>query len=71
MSFISSTPQHCPGFQEFRNMKSFMCQCSHCGASKEIFSDEFDKPHMCPACGEQIDFSACKLEGEARTYEPE
>ena len=37
-----TTPQHCPGFEAFRNLKSFQCKCPQCGASKEVFSDEFD-----------------------------
>ncbi|CAN2050563.1 hypothetical protein GMMP1_970031 [Candidatus Magnetomoraceae bacterium gMMP-1] len=39
------TPKHCPGFEAFKNMKSFTCKCSECGESVEIFSDEFDKTH--------------------------
>jgi hypothetical protein len=70
MSMISSTPQHCPGFQQLRNLTSFMCQCNHCGEPREIFSDEFDRPHMCTGCGQQIDFSQCELEGQAGTSEP-
>jgi uncharacterized protein (DUF983 family) len=58
-----STPQHCPGFESFRNLKSFVCKCPKCGAPKEIFSDEFQKPHKCDSCGEPIDFTQCKLEG--------
>jgi len=60
-----STPQHCPGFENFRNLKSFVCKCPKCGASKEIFSDEFQKAHKCDSCGEAIDFTQCKLEGSA------
>ena len=71
MSMISSNPQHCPGFQDLRNLKSFVCRCNHCGEPKEIFSDEFDRPHLCKGCGKEIDFSQCTLEGEAKTSEPE
>jgi uncharacterized protein (DUF983 family) len=60
-----STPQHCPGFQQFRNLKSFVCKCPECGTEKEIFSDEFNKTHMCSNCGQEIDFSQCTLEGGA------
>lgn len=67
----SSTPQHCPGFEQFRNMKSFLCKCNHCGSAKEIFSDEFDRTHICANCKKPIDFSQCTLEGEARTTTPE
>ena len=39
--------------------------CPECGQEKEIFSDEFDRAHKCSACGNEIDFTQCKLEGEA------
>jgi uncharacterized protein (DUF983 family) len=60
-----TTPQHCPGFEHHKHLKSFICTCTHCGAQKEIFSDEFDKSHKCGSCGKEIDFSQCKLDGEA------
>ena len=60
-----STPQHCPGFQNFKTLKSFICKCPGCGKEVEIFSDEFDKTHVCEGCNEQIDFTQCKLEGAA------
>ncbi len=60
-----TTPQHCPGFEQFKTLKSFTCKCSICGQSKEIFSDEFDKTHVCKGCGKQIDFTQCTLEGQA------
>ena len=37
--------------------------CPHCGAEKEIFSDEFDKKHTCKQCKKEIDFTQCTLEG--------
>jgi len=66
---MSSTPQHCPGFQNFKDLKSFFCSCPECGEEKEIFSDEFDRPHTCRNCNSQIDFNQCKLEGQAGTSE--
>jgi len=60
-----STPQHCPGFQDFKNLKTFKCRCPECGAEKEIFSDEFNREHVCSKCGKEIDFSQCTLEGQA------
>ena len=60
-----TTPQHCPGFQEFRSMKVFSCKCPECGEAKEIFSDEFDRPHKCAKCGKPIDFTQCTLDGSA------
>jgi uncharacterized protein (DUF983 family) len=58
-----STPQHCPGYESFKNLKSFICKCHECGESKEIFSDEFNKNHTCSKCGKAIDFNQCTLEG--------
>ncbi len=57
-----TTPQHCPGFQQHKNLQSFICKCPQCGEEKEIFSDEFDKAHICAKCGEEIDFTQCKLD---------
>ena len=57
-----STPTHCPGFQELRNLSSFLCNCPECGKEKEIFSDEFDRKHTCSGCGQEIDFSKCEPE---------
>jgi hypothetical protein len=62
---IMSTPQHCPGFQNFKTLKSFACKCPSCGQEVEIFSDEFDRTHVCEGCKEQIDFTQCTLEGAA------
>ena len=71
MPMISSTPQHCPGFENLRNLKSFVCKCNNCGQTKEIFSDEFDRPHKCSNCGQEIDFSVCQIEGEGKSTAPE
>ncbi|RUA01774.1 MAG: hypothetical protein DSY89_03985 [Deltaproteobacteria bacterium] len=60
-----TTPQHCPGFQHNKNLRSFICKCPECGEKKEIFSDEFDKTHKCAKCGQEIDFSQCTLDGGA------
>ncbi len=57
-----STPQHCPGFEQAKNLKAFTCKCPNCKKEKEIFSDEFDKEHTCSGCGEKIDFTQCTLE---------
>lgn len=58
-----STPMHCPGFEANKNLSSFNCKCPKCGTEKEIFSDEFDRPHTCKNCKEPIDFSQCVIEG--------
>ena len=60
-----STPQHCPGFEQLKHLKSFVCKCPSCGREKEIFSDEFEKTHLCGGCGKEIDFSQCTPESEA------
>jgi len=60
-----TTPQHCPGFQQFKNLQSFKCKCPDCGEEVEIFSDEFDKPRNCPGCKKQIDFTQCTLDAGA------
>jgi len=57
-----TTPQHCPGWESFKNLSSFVCKCPECGKEKEIFSDEFDKKHFCPGCKKEIDFTKCSLE---------
>ncbi len=59
---MSSTPQHCPGFENFKQLKSFTCTCPGCDEKIEIFSDEFDKPRKCPSCGVEIDFTTCSYE---------
>ena len=56
-----STPTHCPGFENLRNLSSFVCRCPNCGKENEIFSDEFNRPHSCGSCGESIDFSQCTV----------
>jgi hypothetical protein len=65
-----TTPQHCPGFENLRNLSSFVCKCPECGAEKEVFSDEFNKEHKCPGCGKLIDFTQCTPEGTAGTSAP-
>lgn len=57
-----TTPQHCPGFQQHKNLQSFICKCPECGEEKEIFSDEFQKAHVCAQCGKEIDFTQCTLD---------
>jgi hypothetical protein len=65
-----TTPQHCPGYGTFKNLKSFTCKCQSCGQALEIFSDEFDRPHTCKGCGESIDFTTCTLEAEGKSISP-
>ena len=57
-----TTPQHCPGFAQFKTLKAFNCKCPECGQELEIFSDEFDKEHTCPGCHKKVDFTQCSLE---------
>ncbi len=65
-----STPLHCPGFQQLKNLKSFLCKCPSCGKEVEIFSDEFDKRHICKGCQKEIDFTKCTLTGRASDTSP-
>ncbi len=59
-----TTPMsHCPGFESFRNLKSFVCKCYRCGTAVEIFSDEFDRRHKCKHCKEPLDFTKCAYSG--------
>ena len=65
MEDVMSTPQHCPGFESFKNLQTVICKCPECGKEKEIFSDEFDKTHVCKGCGKPIDFEKCEFEKPA------
>jgi len=67
---MPTTPQHCPGFTQFKDLESFICKCPNCGAEKEIFSDEFDRSHHCSECGNEIDFTQCTLDGSGHFSEP-
>lgn len=62
---MANTPQHCPGFEQFKSLKSFVCRCPSCGKENEIFSDEFDKTRKCSGCGELIDFTQCTWDAGA------
>jgi hypothetical protein len=65
-----TTPRHCPGLEQFKNLKSFTCSCPDCGKKVEIFSDEFDKRHTCRGCGREIDFTRCSVSGSAADPSP-
>jgi len=65
-----TTPQHCPGFEGLKNLQSFSCFCPECGTEKEIFSDEFEKRHVCKKCGKEIDFTRCSIDGAGSTSDP-
>ena len=58
-----SSPMHCLGHEQFKNLKSFICKCPNCGQEKEVFSDEFDKKHLCKGCGHEIDPGKCAVAG--------
>jgi len=62
---MNTPSNHCPGFESFKNLKSFICKCNNCGAEKEIFSDEFNSEHICKECQQPIDFKQCTYEGGA------
>lgn len=65
-----NTPQHCPGFQNFKNLTAFTCNCPECGEQIEIFSDEFDRAHKCPSCDKPVDFTQCSIEGSGKSTGP-
>lgn len=54
---------HCPGFERFKDLKSFLCKCQSCGAEIEIFSDEFERERNCKTCHQKIDFTKCEYYG--------
>ena len=56
-----TTPQHCPGFEQYKNLTSFSCKCPECGKEIEIFSDEFDRKHTCKGCKQEVDFTKCQF----------
>jgi len=47
-----------------------MCKYPNCGKEKEIFSDEFDRKHVCSGCGKEIDFTKCSIEVAGDTGTP-
>jgi hypothetical protein len=59
---MSMTPIHCPGLDDLKNLKSYICKCPNCGKEKEVFSDEFNRSHKCSGCGKEIDFSKYIIE---------
>ena len=65
-----SIPRHCPGFEQFKNLKSFLCKCPNCGKEIEIFSDELDRPHTCKSCQKEVDFTKCTLTAGASNASP-
>jgi hypothetical protein len=65
-----TTPRHCPGFEQFKDLKSFTCSCPSCGKEAEIFSDEFDRKHFCRGCQKEIDFTMCTLKASASADAP-
>ncbi len=65
-----TTPQHCPGYEQHKNLKSFECKCPNCGKEKEIFSDELDKKHFCKGCGQEIDMTQFTPESGAASHAP-
>ena len=58
---MMTTPKHCPGFESLKTLKSFVCNCPNCGQEVEIFSDEFDRGHVCGGCNQQIDFTQSEM----------
>jgi len=48
-------PNQCPGFESNKSLSEVTIRCPQCGKEIDIFSDELDKQHKCPACAAQID----------------
>jgi uncharacterized protein (DUF983 family) len=65
-----TTPQHCPGFEQYKSPTSLSCKCPVCGKEIEIFSDEFDKKHKCSGCKQEIDFTKCNLSEHGEDTNP-
>ena len=59
------SPQHCPGLESNKSLKTYMCKCSGCGKETEVFSDELEKKQTCGNCGIALDVSHCKKDAEA------
>ena len=62
-----NTPKACPGWERFKTLSSFECSCPECGKAMEIFSDEFDKEHICKGCDRKIDFTRCTLQASGKS----
>lgn len=67
---MNTPSSHCPGFESFRELKSFLCKCHRCGTEVEIFSDEFNRRHTCKICKEELDFSQCEYVGGGSNSAP-
>ena len=67
---MANTPAHCPGMERFKTLSSFVCKCPNCGKEKEIFSDEFNKPHICSGCKQEIDFTKCSIDATGGAANP-
>lgn len=67
---MTTTPQHCPGFETFKDLQSFTCHCPNCGKLIEVFSDEFERRHVCPGCKQDVDFTKCTLQSSVATIRP-
>jgi hypothetical protein len=65
-----TTPQHCPGFETFKDLTSFTCNCPNCGKEIEVFSDEFNRKHICQGCKQEVDFSKCTMKAGGATIRP-
>lgn len=57
--------KHCPGFEQNKSLKTYLCKCPKCGDEIEVFSDELDKKRTCGKCGGKIDVGQCVVDGAA------
>jgi hypothetical protein len=67
-----TAPQHCPGFEQLRNLEAFICKCPECDEEQEVFSDELNRNHICLKCRKEIDCTKCPhyLYGQGKTFGP-
>ena len=53
--------QHCPGFENNKTLSEVTLQCPDCSKTFDIFSDELEKTHRCPACQASVDPQKCQV----------
>lgn len=58
---MSSSDQHCPGFESNKSLNEVKLKCPECSAEFEIFSDEMEKKAKCTACGIAVEPKECQV----------
>ena len=56
-----TTPQHCPGFNDVKNLKSFVCKCPGCKKEKEIFLKRIKNITGSEGKNPPLDFKDCVI----------